>query len=255
MKIASWNVNSLKVRLEQVLEWMRRARPDVLALQETKLTDENFPIRAFEAAGYHAVFSGQPTYNGVALVSRKPAEELRCEIPGFGDPHKRIIAGTFEGVRIINLYAVNGKEVGDPKYEWKLEWFRAVNEWVADELKQYDKLAVVGDFNIAPEDRDVHDPQAWNERILCSTPERTALGKMMALGLTDTYRLFDQPERVYSWYNYRNMAFRRKRGLRIDLILSSSALTATCTASTIDLEPRRNERPSDHAPVSAEFNV
>jgi len=253
MKLASWNVNSLKVRLDQVLEWLNANQPDVLGLQETKLKNENFPVEAVQEAGYQAAFSGQATYNGVALLSRKPAEDVRQEIPDFEDPHRRVIAGTFDGVRVINLYVVNGKAVGDEKYEWKLQWLDAVTRWIAEEAKTHEKLAVMGDFNIAPEDRDVHDPEAWHERILCSTPERTALENMMTLGLTDTYRLFDQPERVYSWYDYRQMAFRRKMGLRIDLVLASKAMAEKCTASDIDLEPRRNERPSDHAPVSAEF--
>ena len=253
MKITSWNVNSLKVRLDQVLDWMSANQPDVIGLQETKLRDENFPVEAIQDAGYHAAFSGQATYNGVALLSREPAEDVSVEIPGFEDPHRRVIAGTFGGIRVINLYVVNGKAVGDEKYEWKLQWLDAVSRWIAQETKAYERLVVVGDFNIAPEDRDVHDPEAWHERILCSTPERAALQNMMALGLTDTYRLFEQPERVYSWYDYRQMAFRRKMGLRIDLVLASKAMAEKCTASDIDLEPRRNERPSDHAPVSAEF--
>ena len=253
MKITSWNVNSLKVRLDQVLEWMTARQPDVIGLQETKLKDENFPVEAFQAAGYQAAFSGQATYNGVALLSREPGEDIRYEIPEFDDPHKRVIAGTFNGVRVINLYVVNGKAVGDEKYEWKLQWLEAVTRWIAEEAKTYEKLVVVGDFNIAPEDRDVHDAEAWHEKILCSTPERTALQNMMGLGLTDTYRLFDQPERVYSWYDYRQMAFRRKMGLRIDLVLASKTMADKCTASDIDLEPRRNERPSDHTPVSAVF--
>ncbi|MDT8449538.1 MAG: exodeoxyribonuclease III [Wenzhouxiangellaceae bacterium] len=255
MKIATWNVNSLKVRLPQVLEWLEGQRPDVLGLQETKLVDESFPVREFDDIGYSAAFSGQPTYNGVALLSRHRADDVVTEIPGFDDPHKRVMAGTVDGVRVIDLYVVNGKAVGDPKYDWKLEWLAAVTAWVEDELKRHDRLAVVGDFNIAPEDRDVHDPEAWHEKILCSTPERDALKKLLAPGLTDCYRLFDQPERVYSWYDYRQMAFRRKMGLRIDLILASKVLADQCTASEIDLEPRRNERPSDHAPVWAEFDV
>jgi len=255
MKITSWNVNSLKVRLDQVLEWINANQPDVLGLQETKLKDENFPVEAIEAAGYHSAFSGQATYNGVALLSREPAEDVVEKIPGFEDPHRRVIAGTFNGVRVINLYVVNGKAVGDEKYEWKLQWLEAVTRWIAEETKTHDKLVVVGDFNIAPQDRDVHDPEAWHEKILCSTPERTALENMMTLGLTDTYRLFDQPERVYSWYDYRQMAFRRKMGLRIDLVLASKPMAEKCTASDIDLEPRRNERPSDHAPVSAVFSL
>jgi len=255
MKITSWNVNSLKVRLDQVLEWIKSNRPDVLGLQETKLKDDKFPIEAIEDAGYHAAFSGQATYNGVALLSRAPGEDIRREIPGFEDPHRRVIAGTFNGVRVINLYVVNGKAVGDEKYDWKLQWLEAVTRWIAEEAKTHEKLVVIGDFNIAPEDRDVHDPEAWHEKILCSTPERTALEKIMSLGLTDSYRLFDQPDRVYSWYDYRQMAFRRKMGLRIDLVLASSTMAEKCTAGDIDLEPRRNERPSDHAPVSAVFSM
>jgi exodeoxyribonuclease-3 len=253
MKITSWNVNSLKIRLEQVLEWMDANGPDVFGLQETKLTDENFPVEAIRAAGYQAAFSGQATYNGVALLSKTPAENLRTDIPGFDDPHKRTIAGTFDGVRVINLYVVNGKAVGDEKYDWKLKWLDAVTRWVEAELQQHDELVVIGDFNIAPDDRDVHDPEEWHEKILCSTPERDALKRMLDLGLTDSYRLFEQPERVYSWYDYRQLAFRRKRGLRIDLALVSDALKDKVTASTIDLEPRALERPSDHAPVTVEL--
>ena len=253
MKITPWNVNSLKIRLEQVLAWMEANRPDVLGLQETKLTDDKFPVEAIEAAGYHAAFSGQPTYNGVALLSRSPAEDVRTDIPGFDDPHKRTIAGTFDGVRVINLYVVNGKAVGDEKYAWKLKWFEAVTRWIEAELAEHDDLVVIGDFNIAPGDADVHDPEAWHEKILCSTPEREALGRMLDLGLTDSYRLFDQPERVYSGYDYRQLAFRRKRGLRIDLALVSDALKARVASSTIDLEPRALERPSDHAPVTVEL--
>lgn len=255
MKITSWNVNSLKVRLDQVLDWVNANRPDVIGLQETKLTDEKFPVEAIQQAGYHAAFTGQATYNGVALLSREPAEDVRLEIPDFEDPHRRVIAGTFGGVRVVNLYVVNGKAVGDEKYEWKLQWLEAVTRWIAEEARTHEKLVVIGDFNIAPEDRDVHDPEAWHERILCSTPERSALEKMIGLGLTDTYRLFEQPERVYSWYDYRQMAFRRKMGLRIDLVLASKTMAEKCTAGDIDLEPRRNERPSDHAPVSAVFSL
>jgi len=253
MKITSWNVNSLKIRLEQVVEWMEANGPDVLGLQETKLTDDKFPVEAIEAAGYHAAFSGQPTYNGVALLSKTPAEDVRTDIPDFGDPHKRTIAGTFDGIRVINLYVVNGKAVGDEKYDWKLKWLDAVTRWVEAEMQQHDELVVIGDFNIAPDDRDVHDPEEWHEKILCSPPERQALQRMLDLGLTDSYRLFEQPERVYSWYDYRQLAFRRKRGLRIDLALVSDALKDKVAASTIDLEPRALERPSDHAPVTVEL--
>jgi len=255
MKIATWNVNSLKVRLDHVLEWLKQHQPDVLGLQETKLTDDKFPVEAFDEIGYTATYSGQPTYNGVALLGRRAATESLRGIPGFDDDHKRVIAGTYGDVRVINLYVVNGKAVDDPKYEWKLKWLDAVADWVGEELRRHEKLVVIGDFNIAPEDDDVHDPEAWHERILCSTPERERLTKLIGLGLTDCYRLFDQPERVYSWYDYRQMAFRRKMGLRIDLILASAAMRQACSASAIDLEPRRLERPSDHAPVWAEFDL
>ena len=255
MKITSWNVNSLKVRLEQVIEWLEQHKPDVLGLQETKLTDDKFPVDAFREIGYHAAFSGQPTYNGVALLSPEPGQSLTKEIDQFEDPHKRVIAGTYQDVRVINLYVVNGKAVGDEKYQWKLKWLEAVTRWIEQERQQHEQLVVIGDFNIAPEDRDVHDPDAWRDKILCSEPERAALQKMIELGLHDSYRLFEQPDRVYSWYDYRQMAFRRKMGLRIDLCLVSDALKSRCTASHIDLEPRRNERPSDHAPVTVELAI
>ncbi len=255
MKIATWNVNSLKVRLDQVLDWVQSSRVDVLGLQETKLTDEKFPIEAFDEIGYSVIFTGQPTYNGVALISRHAAGDAIQTIPDFEDGDKRVIAATFNEVRVINLYVVNGKSVGDPKYDWKLGWLEAVRRWVADEMKRHEQLVVMGDFNIAPEDRDVYDPEAWHERILCSTFERDRLQAFFDLGLKDCYRLFDQPDRVYSWYDYRQMAFRRKMGLRIDLVLASPALAGNCIASEIDLAPRRHERPSDHAPVWAEFEI
>jgi exodeoxyribonuclease-3 len=255
MRIASWNVNSLKVRLPQVLDWMAHHRPDVLGLQETKLTDAKFPVTAIEEAGYHVAHSGQPTYNGVALIARQPPVDVVTGIPGFQDDQKRVIAGTIGDVRVINLYVVNGKEVGSEKFEYKLRWFEAVHSWIADELSRHDRLVVIGDFNIAPDDRDVHDPEAWHEKILCSTPEREALTRLLDLGLHDSFRLFEQPDRVFSWWDYRAAAFRRGMGLRIDLILCSDALRDGCRTSYIDKEPRRNERPSDHAPAVAEFQV
>ena len=255
MKIASWNVNSLKVRLPQVLDWMEHQRPDVLGLQETKLTDDKFPIEAIEEAGYRVAFAGQPTYNGVALIAREQPLDVITEIPGFPDEQRRVIAGTIGRVRVINLYVVNGKEVGSDKYEYKLRWLEAVNRWIADELTRHDKLVVMGDFNIAPDDRDVHDPEAWHEKILCSSPEREALGRMLDLGLHDSFRLFEQPEATFSWWDYRAAAFRRGLGLRIDLVLCSDALKMACATSYVDKEPRRNERPSDHAPVVAEFKL
>ncbi len=255
MKIASWNVNSLKVRLPQVLDWMEHQRPDVLGLQETKLTDDKFPIEAIEAAGCHVAFAGQPTYNGVALIAREEPLDVVTEIPGFLDEQRRVIAATVGDVRVINLYVVNGKEVGSDKYDYKLRWIEAVHNWIADELTRHDKLVVMGDFNIAPDDRDVHDPEAWHEKILCSTPEREALKRMLDLGLHDSFRLFEQPEATFSWWDYRAAAFRRGLGLRIDLVLCSDALKPVCATSYVDAEPRRNERPSDHAPVVAEFKL
>jgi exodeoxyribonuclease-3 len=255
LKIASWNVNSLNVRLPQVLAWCADAVPDVLALQETKLMDDRFPVDELGAAGFHSVFSGQKTYNGVAILSREPAADVVTDIPGLDDPQRRILAATVGGVRIVNLYVVNGSEVGTEKFAYKLHWLEKVTQWLAGERKQHENLVVLGDFNIAPDDRDVYDPDGWREKILCSTPEREALGRILDLGLVDTFRLFEQEERVWSWWDYRMNMFRRKLGLRIDLVLASGAMAKRCTASYIDIEPRRQERPSDHAPAIAEFDL
>ena len=255
MKIASWNVNSLNVRLPHVLAWSETARPDVLALQETKLPDERFPADELLDAGYHTVFSGQKTYNGVAVMSREPATDPVTDIPGLEDPQRRILAVTVGDVRIVNLYVVNGSEVGSEKFDYKMHWLDRVTSWLADEMSRQDKLIVLGDFNIAPDDRDVYDPDAWREKILCSTPERQALGRILDLGLRDTFRLFEQEERTWSWWDYRMNMFRRKLGLRIDLVLASDAMARRCRASYIDIEPRRQERPSDHAPAIAEFDL
>lgn len=252
-KIASWNVNSLNVRLPHVLAWCQAAQPDILALQETKLVDEKFPAEELLAAGYHSVFSGQKTYNGVAILSREPATDPVTDIPGLDDPQRRILAATIGDIRVIDLYVVNGSEVGSEKFAYKLHWLEHVTAWIKDELSRHEKVVVLGDFNIAPDDRDVHDPEAWHEKILCSTPERNALQAIYDLGLSDTFRLFEQEERIYSWWDYRMNAFRRKMGLRIDLVLASEALRQRCTASYVDIEPRRQERPSDHAPAVAEF--
>ncbi|MGD2055891.1 MAG: exodeoxyribonuclease III, partial [Gammaproteobacteria bacterium] len=249
MKLATWNVNSLKVRLPQVLDWLTAAQPDILCLQETKLTDENFPAADITAAGYRVVYTGQPTYNGVAIISRLHSEDVITDIPGLDDPQRRILGATIGGIRVLNLYVVNGQEIGSEKYVHKLHWLGKVTGYVADQLQQHERLVVLGDFNIAPDDRDVHDPAAWHERILCSTPEREALHRMLESGLHDTFRLFDQEAQSYSWWDYRAAAFRRNLGLRIDLILASQALADACTACWIDKEPRRRERPSDHAPV------
>ena len=254
MKLATWNVNSLKVRLPQVLEWAGKHRPDALCLQETKLQDEQFPAADLQAAGYSPLFSGQKTYNGVCIVLLAPPSDTITAIPGFEDPQKRVLAATIGGIRIINAYVPNGESTVSDKYQYKLRWLAAFRDWLKDELARHPRLAVLGDFNIAPENRDVHDPAAWEGNVLFSVPERNAFQELLAAGLKDAFRLFEQPERSFTWWDYRMNAFRRKMGLRIDHILLSEELAKACTACTIDIEPRKNERPSDHAPVVAELN-
>ncbi len=253
MKLATWNVNSLKVRLPQVLDWLAAHQPAVLCLQETKLEDVNFPAAEIAAAGYQAVFSGQKTYNGVATLSKAPASDAAVAIPGFADEQKRVLAATIAGVRVINLYIPNGQSVDSDKYQYKLGWLKALTAWLADELARHPRLVVLGDFNIAPDERDVHDPKAWEGQVLFSPPEREAFRRLVDLGLADSFRLFEQPGKIYSWWNYRMNAFRRNMGLRIDHILLSPALAETCKSCAIDKEARRAERPSDHAPVMVEF--
>ncbi len=255
MKIATWNVNSMKVRLPQVLEWLASATPDVLVVQEIKQVTEAFPGESFAEVGYQSAVNGQKTYNGVAVLSRASSSDPVFEIPGFEDPQRRVLASTIDGVRVINLYVPNGQSVGSEKYEYKLGWLAALRDYLKDELAQHDKLVVLGDFNIAPDDRDVYDPEKWGDDILCSPLERKALGSLLELGLTDVFRLFDQPEKAFSWWDYRRAGFQRNAGLRIDLILASEALSKACTASYIDREPRTWERPSDHTPVVAEFDL
>jgi len=255
MKLATWNVNSLKVRLPQVLEWTAKHRPDALCLQETKLVDENFPAADIRTAGYQPLFSGQKTYNGVAILARVAAADAVTAIPGFADEQKRVLAATVDGVRVICAYVPNGESVESEKYQYKLRWLAAFRGWLQAELAQHPRLAVLGDYNVAPEDRDVHDPAAWEGKVLCSKPEREAFGNLVGLGLKDSFRLFEQPEKSFTWWDYRMNAFRRKLGLRIDHILLSEELAKACTACTIDIEPRKNERPSDHAPVVAELNL
>ncbi len=250
MKIASWNVNSLNVRLPHLEQWLTAFAPDVVGIQETKMEDHKFPDAVLAGLGYRSVFAGQKTYNGVALLSREPAQDVQIGIPGFEDEQKRAIAGTVNGVRIINLYVVNGQDVGTDKYAYKLRWLEAVHAWVEAELARYPELVVMGDFNIAPDARDVHDPLVWNENhILTSTAERGALNKLLRLGLHDAFRLHSEEEGVFSWWDYRAAGFRRNLGLRIDLTLVSDALKARALASGIDREPRTWERPSDHAPA------
>ena len=253
MKIATWNVNSLKVRLPQVLDWLGANQPHALCLQETKTEDAGFPFAELEAAGYRTAHHGQKTYNGVAILYRGEGTEIVRDIPGFADEQRRVIALTLGETRIVSVYVPNGQEVGSDKYAYKLAWFAALAAWLREELARCPRLALLGDFNVAPEDRDVHDAEAWRERILCSTREREAFRALLALGFRDAFRLFEQPERSFSWWDYRNLGFRRNQGLRIDHVLLSPALAASCRSCTIDKAPRRLERPSDHAPVVAEL--
>ena len=255
MKIVSWNVNSLNVRLPHLQAWLALRAPDVVALQETKLEDSRFPDTALAGLGYRSVFAGQKTYNGVAILSRETASDVQIGVPGLEDEQKRVIAATVNGVRIVNLYVVNGQDVGSDKYAYKLRWLQAVHEWLQAELRVHPDLVVLGDFNIAPDERDVHDPLIWNDdHILTSTAERDALQQMYALGLHDAYRLHHDAAGEFSWWDYRQAAFRRNLGLRIDLTLVSEALRARCVDAGIDREPRTWDRPSDHAPAWVELD-
>lgn len=253
MKLATWNINSLKIRLPHVLDWLAANQPDVLCLQETKVIDEKFPLAEIAAAGYQAIYCGQAAYNGVAILTRPPASEVVRAIPDHLDEQKRVIAATIDGVRIICAYIPNGQSVDSDKYRYKLKWLAALNAWLQSELARHSKLALLGDYNIAPEDRDVCDPVAWEGNVQVSPAERRAFGDMLALGLQDSFRLFGQPEKSYSWWDYRMLAFRRNQGLRIDHILLSAELAAVCKSCVIDKTTRKLERPSDHAPVMAEI--
>ena len=257
LKVATWNVNSLKVRLPQVLEWAQAVKPDLMALQETKLVDENFPNDEILAAGYQVLYSGQKTYNGVAILSGLPDApvDIITDIPGLDDPQRRVLAASYGDIRLINLYVPNGAEVGSEKYAYKLDWLEKLNAWLQTELDSHTKLVVVGDLNIAPEDRDVHDPVAWEGSVLVSPSERAAFRGLEKLGLYDCFRLFQAETGHYSWWDYRAAAFRRNLGLRIDHILVSQALRDRCVVCEIDKTPRGWERPSDHAPVVAEFAI
>jgi exodeoxyribonuclease III len=254
VKLAAWNVNSLKVRLPHLSDWLAQAAPDVVCLQELKLEDAKFPRAELEATGYQAAFSGQKTYNGVAILARTALSDVCLGMPGFADDHKRVIAATVSGVRVVCVYCPNGQTVGSDKYAYKLRWFEALKDYLAAEIARHPKLVVAGDFNVAPEDRDVHDPKAWEGQVLVSEPERSAWRALTALGLKDSFRLFEQPEKIYSWWDYRMLGFRRNAGLRIDHLLVSEELAKSCTSSTVDKAPRKLERPSDHAPVIAEFS-
>ena len=249
MKLATWNVNSLKIRLQHLTDWLHSTQPDVVCLQELKLEDAKFPRDELAAIGYASAISGQKTYNGVAILARSPLEDVQTGIPGFVHEHKRVIAATVGGVRIVCLYAPNGQSLDSDKYEYKLQWYAALREWLREELARHPQLAVLGDLNIAPEDRDVHDPKAWEGQIHVSEPERAAFRALLDLGLKDAFRLFEQAEKAFSWWDYRMLGFRRNAGLRIDFILLSPALVSRCTACSIDKAPRKLERPSDHTPV------
>jgi exodeoxyribonuclease-3 len=253
MKIATWNVNSLNVRQPHLREWLAAATPDIVALQETKIEDLKFPRAEIREMGYRAVFSGQKTYNGVAILAREEPRDVVTDIADLDDPQRRILAATVGDLRIINLYVVNGQAVGSEKFAYKLNWLSKVRAFVQAELQHHPRMIVLGDFNIAPDDRDVHDPDAWREQILCSTPERDALKALLSLGLHDSFRFFEEAGGHFSWWDYRQAAFRRDMGLRIDLILASEALRDRCRSVTIDRLPRTWERPSDHTPVILEL--
>ena len=252
MKIATWNVNSLRARLAHVLAWLEANPVDALCLQETKVVDELFPEEELAAAGWRAVYSGQKSYNGVAILAREEPADAVAGVPGDDDPERRVLAATVGGARVLNLYVVNGRAVDDPKYAHKLAWLERVTAYAAELARGHERLVAVGDFNVAPADADVHDPEAWRGRILCSEPEREALAKLQAAaGLRDCFRLFEQEPASFSWWDYRQGGFRRNLGLRIDLILASEAMD--CAGCVIDRTPRGWEKPSDHAPVVAEF--
>ena len=248
-KFATWNVNSLAIRLPQVLDWLAAHPVDALVLQETKLTDDKFPTAEFGAVGWQVQWFGQKTYNGVALVSRERATDVERNITGFADEQARVIAGTVDGIRVIGGYFPNGQSPESEKFTYKMNWLTGLRGWLVEELKQHEHLVLMGDFNIAPEDRDVYDPVAWAGQIHCTPEEREHFRQLLALGLTDAFRLFEQPPKSWSWWDYRNLAFRKNQGLRIDHILVSEALKPRVTACEIDKLPRKNERPSDHAPV------
>ncbi len=255
LKLASWNVNSLKIRLDQVLTWVESAAIDILAMQETKLVDVNFPKEIFTERGYQVIYAGQKSYNGVAIISRYPITDVVTDIPDLDDPQRRILIATIAGIRLINLYVPNGSELSSDKYHYKLMWLKKVSAYIKQQLDLYANVAVVGDFNIAPEDRDVHDPVEWEGSVLVSPPERQAFSDLLTMGLMDSFRHFFQEEKIFTWWDYRAGSFRRNRGLRIDHLLLSKELMDLCKQSQIDKAPRKSERPSDHAPIWVELNL
>ncbi|HEY2627990.1 MAG TPA: exodeoxyribonuclease III [Usitatibacter sp.] len=253
MKVATWNVNSLRVRLPHLTDWLAANAPDLMCLQETKCDDGTFPGDELRAAGYSIAHLGQRTYNGVAILSRGEGAVVARNIPGFADDQSRVIAMDIDGVRVVSVYVPNGQSVGSDKYHYKLRWMEALTAWLEKQLIDHPRIAVLGDFNIAPEDRDVYDPVAWAGQVLVSEPERAALKRLFDAGFADSFRLFDQPERSYTWWDYRMNAFRRKKGLRIDHALLSPELAKACTSCVIDMAPRGLERPSDHTPLMCEL--
>jgi len=253
MKLATWNVNSLKVRLPHVLDWLAENPVDVLCLQETKQQDGDFPQAELQAAGYYSRYSGQRTYNGVAILSRELGQDVQIGIPDFADEQKRVVAATYGDMRVIDVYIPNGQSVDSDKYQYKMAWLTALHDWLKQELTRYPKLVLLGDYNIAPEDCDVHDPKAWEGKVLVSEPERQHFENLIQLGLQDSFRLFEQDEKSFSWWDYRMMGFRRNHGMRIDHILISQPLVAQCKSCVIDKTPRKLERPSDHTPVIVEL--
>ena len=259
MQLATWNVNSLKVRLPQVIDWLSANPVDALCLQELKLDHDKFPLEAFTEIGYHAAWTGQKTYNGVAVISRQPGVQVVRNIPGFEDPQQRVVAVTLpfgnQTIRVICAYCPNGQAVDSEKYAYKLSWYEALEHWLAHEKESHEYVAILGDYNIAPADEDVHDPAKWVGQILVSPPERAALTALLNLGFHDAFRLFEQAPKSFSWWDYRMNGFKRNAGLRIDHVLLSDSLVPHCTACVIDKGPRAHEQPSDHAPVIATLKV
>jgi exodeoxyribonuclease-3 len=253
MRLATWNVNSLNVRLQHVIDWLKTADVDALCLQELKLTNDKYPFEALREAGYESAVNGQKTYNGVAIVSRLPMTAIAFDMPDYADEQKRVVAATIGGVRVVCAYFPNGQSLESDKYRYKLDWLDAMHGYMQQQLGLYSQVALLGDYNIAPEDRDVHDPAAWEGQVLVSPPERAAWKRLTELPMVDCFRAFDQADKSYSWWDYRMLAFRRNMGLRIDHILASPALAAGLRACVIDRAPRKLEKPSDHAPVVADF--
>lgn len=259
MQLATWNVNSLKVRLPQVLTWLDSNPVDALCLQELKLDHDKFPLQAFKEIGYHASWTGQKTYNGVAVISREPGINEIRNIPGYNDPQQRVIATTLpfgnETIRVVSAYCPNGQALDSDKYIYKLEWYRAFAAWLKQEKDSHRNIAVLGDYNVAPKDEDVHNPEKWVGQVLVSEPERAALSALVDLGFTDAFRLFEQPAKSFSWWDYRMNSFKRNAGVRIDHVLLSEALVPHCKSCVIDKGPRGNEQPSDHTPVVATLSL